>query len=225
MYNKINDSLYEIKTERPSCTSYLLLDEQKNILIDPGLYSKYDILKETIEDIGIRAEDIEIVLNTHEHYDYMGANKYFQNTSVIMAYKLASTKIINADSELKKCRGNDNEPKQIQIHVGLEHNNTIEVNNWVLRVLHTPGHTSGSVCFYEENKRILFTGDTVYAKGTISDVSYSGDYGTYIKSLKMLNSLKVDLLLAGHGNRSTDVETDLNQAIENATKRYKNSLK
>lgn len=38
MYEKIRDSLYEIKTERPSCTSYLILDEQKNILIDPGLY-------------------------------------------------------------------------------------------------------------------------------------------------------------------------------------------
>ena len=46
MYEKIRDSLYEIKTERPSCTSYLILDEQKNILIDPGLYQKFDMLKE-----------------------------------------------------------------------------------------------------------------------------------------------------------------------------------
>ncbi|MBE6494709.1 MAG: MBL fold metallo-hydrolase, partial [Methanosphaera stadtmanae] len=35
MYEKIKDSFYKIKTERPSCTSYLILDDQKNILIDP----------------------------------------------------------------------------------------------------------------------------------------------------------------------------------------------
>ena len=107
MYEKIRDSLYEIKTERPSCTSYLILDEQKNILIDPGLYQKFDMLKENIEEIGIKIEDIDIVLNTHEHYDYFGANKYFQNTAIIMAYKLASTKIINADNEIINCRCNN----------------------------------------------------------------------------------------------------------------------
>ena len=87
-------------------------------------------------------------------------------------------------------------------------------------VLYTPGHTSGSVCYYEEEKRILFTGDTVYAKGTISDLSYSGNYGSYIKSLNTLNSLKVDTMLPGHGAISTDVEEDLNKAILNATRRY-----
>ena len=220
MYEKIRDSLYEIKTERPSCTSYLILDEQKNILIDPGLYQKFDMLKENIEEIGIKIEDIDIVLNTHEHYDYFGANKYFQNTAIIMAYKLASTKIINADNEIINCRCNNENPDGFQIHVGLENNKVIEVGNWTLKVLYTPGHTSGSVCYYEEEKRILFTGDTVYAKGTISDLSYSGNYGSYIKSLNTLNSLKVDTMLPGHGAISTDVEEDLNKAILNATRRY-----
>ena len=224
MYNEIIDSLYEIKTERPSCTSYLILDEQKNILIDPGLYQKYDILKENIEKIGIKVEDIDIVLNTHEHYDYFGANKYFQNSAIIMAYKLASTKIVNADKEIINCRCNDEKPEGFQIHVGLENNNTIEIGDWTLSVIHTPGHTSGSVCYYEENKKILFTGDTIYAKGTISDLSYSGNYGSYIKSLNTINSLKVDKMLAGHGTISTDVEHDINQAIENAKKRYENTL-
>lgn len=224
MYNEITDSLYKIKTERPSCTSYLILDKQKNILIDPGLPQKYGILKENIEETGIEVEDIDIVLNTHEHYDYFGADKYFQNTAIIMAYKLASTKIINADKEIINCRCNNKKPEGFHIHVGLENNNTIKLDNWKLRVIYTPGHTSGSVCYYEENKKILFTGDTIYAKGTISDLSYSGNYGSYINSLNTINSLKVNKILAGHGSISTNVEEDINRAIENARKRYEHTL-
>ena len=98
---KIKDSLYKIKTERPSCTSFIsFLDDQKNILIDPGLCQKFYLLEENLEEIGVKVEDIDIVLNTHEHGDHIGANKYFQNTAIIMAHRYAATKIIYSDAEV-----------------------------------------------------------------------------------------------------------------------------
>ena len=67
MYEKIRDSLYEIKTERPSCTSYLILDEQKNILIDPGLYQKFDMLKENIR-LSLCVNRIKKLIQKKYHY-------------------------------------------------------------------------------------------------------------------------------------------------------------
>ena len=224
MYEKIKDSLYKIKTERPSCTSYLILDDQKNILIDPGLYQKYPILKENLEEIGVSPEDIDIVLNTHEHADHIGANKYFQNYSMIMAHRYAATKIIYQDKEILHCRGNDHDLKGYEVHSWLENNSVIELGDWFIRTIYTPGHTSGCVCFYEPRKRLLFTGDTVFARGKISDTGTSGSYGEYINSLSILRTLKVDMILPGHGSISSKVDEDINEAIYNASKRRERSL-
>lgn len=225
MYEKIKDSLYKIKTERPSCTSYLILDNQRNILIDPGLYQKYDILKENLEEIGIKPEDIDIILNTHEHSDHIGANKHFQNHCTIMAHRYAASKIIYADDEVLHCRGHGHDPTGYNVHIWLENNNVIELDDWFLRTVYTPGHTSGAVCFYEPRKKILFSGDTVFAKGTISDISDSGSYGEYINSLSLLNTFKIDMILPGHGSPTTNVDHDIKEAITNARKRHERYLK
>ncbi|MCD7782231.1 MAG: MBL fold metallo-hydrolase [Methanosphaera sp.] len=225
MYEKIKDSLYKIKTERPSCTSYLILDDQRNILIDPGLYQKYDLLKETLSEIGIKPSDIDVILNTHEHADHIGANKYFQDHCTIMTHRYAATKIINADDEVLHCRGHGIAPEGYHVHLWLESNNVIELDNWFIRTIYTPGHTSGSVCFYEPRKRILFSGDTVFAKGTISDISDSGSYGEYVNSLSILNTYKIDLILPGHGASTTNVDHDITTAIENANQRHQDFLR
>lgn len=96
----------------------------------------------------------------------------------------------------------------------------LDLGDWFLKVLHTPGHTSGSLCIYEPRRKILISGDTVFARGTISDISSSGSYGEYINSLARLNTMKIDLLLPGHGTISEDVEEDIEKAIENARRKH-----
>ncbi len=225
MYKKIEDSLYKIKTERPSCTSYLIVDDNKNILIDPGLYSKYDLLEKELNDIGISSDDIDIVLNTHEHSDHMGANKYFQNKSLIMAHRYAVTKIQNADEELLHCRGNVTDSTGYHVHVWLENNNIIQTDNWTLKIIYTPGHTSGSVCFYEPYKNILFSGDTIFSNGKISDTSDSGNYAEYVNSLNIISTLRIKTILPGHGSRSENIDEDLKEAINIAKRRHEHYMK
>lgn len=53
-----------------------------------------------------------------------------------------------------------------------------------LQIIHTPGHTPGSVCLYSKNKRLLFTGDTLFADG-VGDTSHQ-----YSSSTQLDNSLK-----------------------------------
>jgi glyoxylase-like metal-dependent hydrolase (beta-lactamase superfamily II) len=102
--------------------------------------------------------------------------------------------------------------------------NVIDLGNWFLKIFHTPGHTSGSLCIYEPRKKILISGDTVFARGTISDISSSGSYGEYINSLARLNTMKINLLLPGHGKISTNVEEDIAKAVENAIEKHEKFL-
>lgn len=69
-----------------------------------------------------------------------------------------------------------------------------------LRVLHTPGHTPGSVCYHLEDKGILFSGDTLF-KGAEGRTDFpGGDYQTMKKSLKRLSELSVQTsVYPGHG--------------------------
>jgi hydroxyacylglutathione hydrolase len=68
-----------------------------------------------------------------------------------------------------------------------------------LRVIHTPGHTSGSICIFDEKNKILFTGDTIFANGAVGRVDLpSGDAEQLIKSLEKLSQLDVIAFFPGH---------------------------
>ncbi len=224
MYSEIMPELYRINTGKPSCSSYLVTTEDRSVLIDPGIIDHVDILLKDIREIGVEPEDIDMVINTHEHVDHIGANKYFQKHSLIAADRFAATKIISADDEVLKCRALGHDVRGYKVNLWLMNINAITVGDWFLKVLHTPGHTSGSICIFEPYKRILFSGDTVFTKGTISDISTSGSYGEYINSLARLNTMKINMILPGHGKISENAETDILRAIENATIKHEQFL-
>ena len=141
-----------------------------------------------------------------------------------MAHRYAATKIIYSDSEILRGRGKEHDPRGYEVHVWLENNNIIQLNDKVLKIIYTPGHTSGSICIYETRQKLLFTGDTIFSKGTISAISNSGSYGEYINSLRILKTYKIDTILPGHGSLSNNVDMDLDTGIKNAQKRHDDYL-
>lgn len=69
-----------------------------------------------------------------------------------------------------------------------------------LTVIHTPGHTPGSICLYEEKKGILFSGDTVFTEGSFGRYDLpGGSLKDLKKSVKILSGLDVKALYPGHG--------------------------
>ena len=225
MYTKIMPNLYSIKTGKPSCISYLILGDQMNVLVDSGINQNFEILKGDIEEIGLEINDLSLVINTHEHADHFGANRFLQKIVPIITHRYAATKIVSADDEVLLCRAHGHDPTGYQVHIWLENMNVIDTGDWFLKIFHTPGHTSGSLCIYEPRRRMLISGDTVFARGTISDISSSGSYGEYINSLARLNTMKIDLLLPGHGKISNNVERDIEKAIENANMKHEAFLR
>jgi hydroxyacylglutathione hydrolase len=83
--------------------------------------------------------------------------------------------------------------------LGLEDGDIIQAEGHNLKVLHTPGHDSGSICLYDEDCKVLFTGDTVFASGTTGSAR-SGNTNDLRKSLRRLTTIDVDVILPGHGD-------------------------
>src|SRR5262249_32863602 len=68
-----------------------------------------------------------------------------------------------------------------------------------LRVVHTPGHESGHCCYYDPERRWLFTGDTILGTGTVVIPPPDGDMTAYLASPRRLRSLDLARILPGHG--------------------------
>ncbi|AEA46721.1 MBL fold metallo-hydrolase [Archaeoglobus veneficus] len=219
MYTRIGQDLYQIKPGKLSSHCYLILSE-KNILIDSGTSRDFPTLQSDLEGVGVKVSDIDMVINTHEHFDHIGGNRFLQNHAIIAAHRYAAVKIVYGDDEVTMCRANEQDVAGYRIHVWLGNTDVIDAGSWFLKVLHTPGHTSGCICVYEPRKRILFSGDALFASGTLSTIFNSGSLAEYLNSLRRLSTMKIDLLLPGHGRISDNVEEDISKTVEAAVTKF-----
>jgi glyoxylase-like metal-dependent hydrolase (beta-lactamase superfamily II) len=81
----------------------------------------------------------------------------------------------------------------------LDDGDEIEFPGGRLRALHTPGHESGHCCYYEPERRWLFTGDTILSTGTTVIAPPDGDMRAYLASLERLAGLDLAVIFPGHG--------------------------
>ncbi|MCD6560813.1 MAG: MBL fold metallo-hydrolase [Deltaproteobacteria bacterium] len=213
---EVHPNIFLIKGENSSSHTYLLKGDYKNVLIDSGADENFIKLQESLLTVGIKIRDIDVLINTHEHFDHIGANRYFQNHAMIAAHRFAAVKISAKDIYVTMYKSGDlNEPVP-RVHLWLENRFRFDLGNFSLEVIHTPGHTSGSICLYELNHNILFTGDTLFAGGSLSYIAESGSVGDYIYSISHLTTRKINEIYPGHGDISKKPEEDMEQAIKNA---------
>ena len=104
--------------------------------------------------------------------------------------------------------------KPFHADIWLEGDTMIELGNYRLRTIHTPGHCSGCISLYEPDQRLLFTGDTVFAGGALSGIFASGSISDYVNSLQRLSGLRADEVYPGHGRISNTPQEDLQRAVD-----------
>ena len=210
---EVRTDIYQFLGEKPGSHVYLIRGWDKNVLIDTGTSSNFPYLVECLRRLGLKTKDIALVLLTHEHWDHIGAAAFFFKTAVIAAHRLAANKIELQDEFVTETKYRDAASEPFYAHVWLEDDTLIALGNYELRVLHTPGHTSGCICVYEPTERLLFSGDTVFAGGTLSDIATSGNISDYVNSVERLSSLRIAELCPGHGRVSDTPEQDMRQAV------------
>ena len=213
---ELQPNIFLIRVEDGSCHCYFIRGDYKNVLIDSGLDSNFFKLQQALLSLGIKVKDIDTVINTHEHFDHIGANRYFQDYALIAAHRFAATKIAFEDRYVTMYASGDLNEPPLRVHLWLEDKVRVDLGNYTLEMVHTPGHTSGSICIYEVSCMVLFTGDTVFARGTLSYIGESGSVGDYINSIYRLGTMKISHIYPGHGAISQTPEEDMQQAIINA---------
>ena len=156
--------------------SYLIIDEKKNIacVIDP---SQADPIIEYLENNKI---DLKFILNTHHHYDHVGGNKKLKE-------KYAAS-IIGFKGDKERIP---------EIDILVSDHETWEYENFEAKIIHTPGHTLGHICFYFYQESSVFTGDTLFSLGC--GRNFEGTHSQMFNSLMKLKALpKETKIFCGH---------------------------
>jgi glyoxylase-like metal-dependent hydrolase (beta-lactamase superfamily II) len=146
----------------------------------------------------IDPKSIKMVVNTHTHYDHVGGNGYFLNAKTAM-HEADAPALEKADAEMCMVDYFDGKLKPRSVDTKLRGGEKLSIGGYNFEVLHTPGHTPGSICLYDAAKKLLISGDMVFADG-IGRIDVPGsDPEAMEASLAALAKLKVDKLLPGHG--------------------------
>jgi glyoxylase-like metal-dependent hydrolase (beta-lactamase superfamily II) len=186
--------------------SYIVADEEtkEGILIDPG--SQVEEVIREIENLGL---DVKRIVNTHAHIDHaagvedaketLGAQFYLHPEEEPVLLALPESAI-----RFPEFRG----VRIPKIDRFVEEGDEIPIGRHTAKVIHTPGHTWGSICLLVDGH--VFSGDTLFA-GSVGRVDLTG--GTSMRQL--IHSIKTKLMVLpphykvypGHGP-STTIETE-----------------
>lgn len=169
------------------------------ILVDPG--DDLNALKRALENAG---RTLKAVLLTHGHFDHMlsaqplsritGAPVYIHPADQEMLCDPAKN-AYDASCSSQLC------PKDFEAD---ELEDEINVCGLRFKVLHTPGHTKGSVCYYDEENGVLFSGDTLFCAGFGRMDLYGGSMAMMRHSLRSLFNLPGETkVYSGHGYETT----------------------
>ncbi len=166
-----------------TCRSYLLLGDWNvlsdvNTLIDPGTDGS---VIDQIEKLstGCGKVPVEQVILTHNHFDHSAGVDVFKKRYGSRVYAW--------------CDGKD-------VDELLRDGQLIKAGDDHLQVLHTPGHSSDSICLYSNAHRILFSGDTQLRIRTSEGVFTP----EYVETLRRLSTLRIDTIYSGHDEPVTN---------------------
>ena len=170
-------------------SNYFLIDD--NILVDTGAGLNKEYLFSKLRENNVEPTDIELIVNTHCHFDHIGGNHFFPDAKVAI-HKLDALSIKNKDSLGTSMSVFDN-PGNCRVDIELEEGDEIAD----FKVIHTPGHTKGGICLWDGEN--LISGDTIFAGGGVGRMDIGGDYQDMKNSVKRLTELNVKNIYPGHG--------------------------
>ncbi len=146
--------------------SYLVIDDSNNsaCVIDP---SESKPIINFLENKNI---NLKYILNTHHHYDHIGGNEELKKKfgSTVVGFKEDSDRIPGID-------------------ILLENNKKWKAENFLAKIIHIPGHTSGHICFHFFQEKLVFTGDTLFSLGC--GKIFEGTHKEMFESLNKIKSL------------------------------------
>lgn len=186
-----------------------MIGKERAALIDTGLG-----ISEIEPEVRMLTDRPVIVMTTHAHWDHIGGHKYFEDIRIhkmdagwlengiplpkgVISAVLGSSSFI--DGVPKWFESENYTIYRAKPTALLEEGNVVDLGSRKLRIIHTPGHSPGHICVWEEATGYLAIGDMVY-EGTLYCHFPSTDPVAYLASLNKIADLDINRILPGHNS-------------------------
>jgi glyoxylase-like metal-dependent hydrolase (beta-lactamase superfamily II) len=197
--------IYKLVFSPIAVNTYILADKSGNCaILDCGCYNEKEFLS-LVKLVDSKKLNPVLLINTHCHLDHIFGNKFIFEKYNLRAHcsELEESNLKNASEHARFFGLSMETPPEPECYIA--HHQIITFDNTSLLALLVPGHTTGSIAFYSEKDKCVFTGDALFA-GSIGRTDLpGGDYQTLIDSLRNnLLTLPVSTIVyPGHGNETT----------------------
>lgn len=185
---------------------YLLINGKELTVIDTGTSGNAQKTVDYIQKLGHQPTDVKTIILTHCHMDHMGSAKELKDlTNAKVAVHTEDADYVSGKKPLPKPKNilfravsSFVKPAPVQVDVILKEGDKIAG----LVVIHTPGHTPGSIMLLDEERKVLFAGDTLRYDGkkvSGAPEQFSTDPNQIRESIAKASTLNFDVMLPGHG--------------------------
>jgi glyoxylase-like metal-dependent hydrolase (beta-lactamase superfamily II) len=184
------------------CNCSIIGDETTHeaMVIDPG--DNIDDVLAIIRDQKLQVKQIVI---THAHIDHVGGAMKLRAATgapiLLNQNDYALLKMLDVQASWLGMAA----PEEVKIEASIGDGEKIQTGSLMANVLHTPGHTEGSVCLYFPAEKLLIAGDTLFARSIGRTDLPGGSYEKIMRSLhdRVLTLPNETVVIPGHGQRTT----------------------
>ena len=212
---------------RPPATHtncYLIYNSREILVIDPGspYGEEQQSLADEVDDLVREGRSVREIILTHMHPDHVGGvnalRAHLGEQVRVAAHRLTAEPLDSATPE-----------SGIRVDRLIEDDDLITLEGSpeiVLRALHTPGHTRGHLCFYEQRTGTLLSGDNVVGLGSVLIDPPEGNMQDYLESLRQMRDLEgLSVILGGHGPAVGNPYGKLDEYVSHRLEREQNIFK
>ncbi|HJP91034.1 MAG TPA: MBL fold metallo-hydrolase [Pyrinomonadaceae bacterium] len=196
---------------------YFVHNSNELLIFDPGspYQEEQHALAECVDELISKGRKVREIILTHVHPDHVGG---------VNALKTHLDGAVPVAAHVKTAEG------LADVHVNrlIEDNDVIMLEGQPeirLRALHTPGHALGHLCFHDEARGVLLTGDNILGVGSVLIDPPQGNMRDYLDSLARMRSLpNLGVLFGGHGPAIATPYQKIDEYISHRLEREKNIL-
>jgi len=196
---KLETDLYAYIWQDPyenNCNTYLIKGD-KTVLIDPGHSRHLNKLFSQMEEDGISAEKVDLVIITHSHPDHFeGLGTFLNRPAKVAMSREEERYLLDSGKLLFEMMGQPLREFRIDFYL---REGELHLGKDIFHIYPTPGHSPGSLSIYWPERKILFTGDLVFHGGIGRTDFLEGNAKLIKESIERMSHLDTEVLLPGHG--------------------------
>jgi glyoxylase-like metal-dependent hydrolase (beta-lactamase superfamily II) len=186
------------------CNCSILVDSDTSsaVVIDPG--GDFDEIRARLEQAGAK---VSAILHTHAHVDHVGATAPLQKWTGAEAHLHEADRFLYGLIPMQAQLIGVEPPPPCEMVGDLDDGKVLRAGSLELAVIHTPGHSPGSVCLVARDggRAIVFTGDTLFRRGIGRTDLWGGDTQALFRSIRgpLFDLDDTTLVIPGHGPETT----------------------